>query len=90
MPVTSGRVFVAGVLWPRTSDHPFLAVGLGPGDPGCTHDGIGPDWTVWPVPDQINRVQNPHGSDAIHGLAVDDSGTVYIAQGNKIMKLVTN
>ena len=77
----AGRLFVAGILWPRTQSQPFLAVGLGPGEPGCSHDGIGASWTTWPVP-----ATNPGGSDAVHGLAVDATGSIYIAQRNRILR----
>jgi DNA-binding beta-propeller fold protein YncE len=83
----SGRMYVAGVLWPRGSPTAELAVGLGSGEPGCTHAGIGPGWTTWELPGQINYSRSPHINDDVHGLAVDAAGTIYVAQDNHILKL---
>jgi DNA-binding beta-propeller fold protein YncE len=73
----NGIIDVAGILWPRTSAVPFLAVGIGPGEPGCSHDGIGPGWTVYPTPTGAT----------IHGLAVDPAGNLYLSQGQRIWTL---
>lgn len=75
----SGRLYVAGLLWPRAQAAPALAIGLGAGTPGCTHDGIGPSWQHWPLP--LTR--------SIHGLAVDGRGAIYLSQSDRIWKLST-
>jgi hypothetical protein len=84
----AGRLYVAGLLWPRDSAAPVFAVGLGPGQPGCTHDGIGPSWTRWPLPlpDQA-RGLSLLGHHMVHGLAVDGRGDVFVSQGDRIWKL---
>lgn len=74
---TRGQLYVAGLLWPREDVAPAMAVAVGPGDPGCTHDGIGPAWTRWPLP----------GSDAVNGLAVAPDGELFVIQGDTVYTL---
>lgn len=73
----AGGLYVAGILWPRGQKTPSLAVGEGPGQPGCTHDNIGPGWTRWTLP----------GTGVVHGLAVDGRGDIFLSQGDRIWKL---
>jgi DNA-binding beta-propeller fold protein YncE len=70
-------IYVAGLLWPRTAATPALGVGVGPGQPGCSHDGIGPSWTVYTLPTTAT----------VHGLAVDPAGNIYLSQGQHVWKL---
>jgi hypothetical protein len=72
------RLYVAGLLWPRVDDAPGLGVALGPGEPGCTHDGIGPTWKHWSFA--------PANPTPIHGLAVDAQQHIYVSEGDRIWK----
>jgi hypothetical protein len=84
----AGRLYVAGLLWPRTDVEPSFGVGLGPGQPGCSHDGIGPGWRHWPLPlrDPSNGL-SLLGHRLVHGLAVDRRGDIFVSQGDRIWKL---
>lgn len=65
-------LYVAGLLWPRDQPAPSFVVGLGPGQPGCTQDGISPPWMRWPLlfQDPVHGV-SLRGHHLAYGLAVD-------------------
>jgi hypothetical protein len=85
---SSGRLYVAGLLWPRTDAQPSFGVGLGPGQPGCSHDGVGPGWTRWPLPIQDPvRGLSLLGHHVVHGLAVDGRGDIFVSQGDRVWEL---
>lgn len=72
-----GQLYVAGLLWPREDASPAMAVAVGPGDPGCTHDGIGPAWTRWPLP----------GTAPVYGLAVGPNDALFVIQRDTVYTL---